>query len=62
MKKFDLERIEKNLNNAQNNYNDIKLSDTYIYDKNSIIELYILFIMFSIFPMKNIKLTEYDVD
>ena len=62
MKKFDLERIEKNLNNAQNNYNDIKLSNTYIYDKNSIIELYILFIMFSIFPSKDIKLTEYDVD
>ena len=62
MKKFDLERIEKNLNNAQNNYNDIKLSDTYIYDKNSIIELYILFIMFAIIPSKDIKLTEYDVD
>ena len=62
MKKFDLEKIEKKLNNAQNNYNDIKLSDTYIYDKNSITELYILFIMFSIFSMKNIKLTEYDVD
>ena len=62
MKKFNLERIEQNLNNAQNNYNDIKLSNTYIYDKNSIIELYILFIIFSIFPSKDIKLTEYDVD
>ena len=65
---YNLEKIEKNLKNAQNNIdnsidlNTIQLSTTYLNNKESICELYILFILFTIFPIKNIKLTEYDVD
>ena len=66
--RYNLEKIEKNLKNAQNNIdksidlNSINISNTYLDSKESICELYILFILFTIFPIKDIKLTEYDVD
>ena len=56
--RFNLEQIEQNLKNAQDNINNsidldtINLSNTYLDCKESICELYILFILFTIFPIK----------
>ena len=68
--RFDLEELENKLNNIEKMSNeteiieltDNSLSDTFLYDKDSIIELYILFIMFSLFTINTNKLNVYDVD
>ena len=68
--RFDLEELENKLNNIEKMSNETKiielndnsLSETFLYDKDSIIELYILFIMFSLFTINTNKLNVYDVD
>lgn len=68
--RFDLEELENKLNNIEKMSNETKiielndnsLSETFLYDKDSIIELYMLFIMFSLFTINTNKLNVYDVD
>lgn len=61
--KFDLDKLEKKINNINKISHDI--DDTFLYDKNSINELYLLFFLFALVPTKLNKfneLNEYDVD
>jgi hypothetical protein len=69
--KFDLDKLEKKINNIYSNI-DNKIScdnnNTFLYNKDTINELYLLFVLFSLFPIKLNKLNklnelnEYDVD
>lgn len=68
--RFDLEELENKLNNIEKMSNETKiielnnnsLNETFLYDRDSIIELYMLFIMFSLFTINTNKLNVYDVD
>ena len=67
---FNLEELENKLNNIEKMSNEakfIKLNDnsldkTFLYNKDSIAELYILFIIFSLVPLESTQLNDYDVD
>ena len=65
---FDLEELENKIDNISKLSYDIdnKLScnidNTYLSNRDSITELYILFILFSLVPLENIQLNDYDVD
>ena len=68
--RFNLEELENKLNNIEKMSNEAKiielnnnsLNETFLYDRDSIIELYMLFIMFSLFTINTNKLNVYDVD
>lgn len=67
---FNLEELEKKFNNIEKISNEakiIKLNDnsldkTFLYNKDSVTELYILFIVFSLMPLESIQFNDYDVD
>lgn len=57
---FNLEELENKIDNISKLSYDI--DNTYLYNKDSITELYILFILFSLVPLESTQLNDYDVD
>tara|TARA_Y100001958_G_C21247521_1_gene578957 strand:- start:4344 stop:4523 length:180 start_codon:yes stop_codon:yes gene_type:complete len=57
---FDLEELENKIDNISKLSYDI--DNTYLSNKDSITELYILFILFSLVPLESTQLNDYDVD
>tara|TARA_B100001094_G_scaffold333358_2_gene411054 strand:- start:4525 stop:4719 length:195 start_codon:yes stop_codon:yes gene_type:complete len=63
--KFDLDKLEKKINNISSNIDNkisCNIENTFLYNKDTINELYLLFVLFSLFPIKLNELNEYDVD
>ena len=63
--KFDLDKLEKKINNISSNIDNkisYNIENTFLYNKHTINELYLLFVLFSLLPIKLNELNEYDVD